>query len=87
MATPGVDDAAAASAGDRSALLLSQLRALLQSRSSDGGVSSDELIGLFAGSIGDSEADKLVFRQMLRSIARLEGKKKNAKWVLKEEFE
>ena len=74
-----------AAPADKSASLLSSLRALLLSRPD--GVSSDELISTFGPSIGSGESDKLVFRQMLRRVAELHGKKKHARWKIKPEFD
>lgn len=73
------------SPADKSAQLLSSLRAMLMARPD--GVSSDELISTFGPSIGSGESDKLVFRQMLRRVAELHGKKKHARWKLKSEFD
>jgi len=79
-----LNDPSASSAMSHSDALLHALREHLAARPE--GVPSAVLIGAFEGRVGSSEADKLVFREMLRSVAELTGPKKNRRWTLREEF-
>jgi len=69
----------------RSDALLAALVGALAARPD--GIGSEDLIAQFESQIGPSEAEKLVFRQLLRQIANLVGPTKaKRRWVLKEEF-
>jgi hypothetical protein len=76
----------ATSAAHSSDALAHALREKLAAARSDGGIPSAELISAFEAQVGTSEADKLVFRELLRSMAQLTGPKKNRRWTLKDEF-
>lgn len=80
---------------DKPSQLASSLRSTLLSH--PGGLTSAELVSLFSSQIGALESDKLVFRQLLRSVAVLVGKKTSAdrtngnngttpRWQIKDEF-